>query len=280
MPDLFGVLRRQCEACLDFCPGYRPQGVVCPSPSGELDFPTFCQNCGCPGCFHAIVKSKDSLPESLAASLRGYNIRQADLNFNGAMVALEILNDKKGNVNIATFVNLLKNEGIEILSMETRPLDIQEAMYLSIRQLQAKEKELDKYLNAGFDHDKIQKERQIHARGVNIFSAAIRCDYMKLDKTANDIEVALKRKVDKVLKLKNEKVRKRREGNETQGQEQEVEDASQRGGAAAAAHATRRTDQGRHDDELAEELARDVYLGPRGQSQTFQIRAQADINRM
>lgn len=99
VPDLFGILRRQCEACNDYCVGYRPQGVVCPSPSGELDFPTFCQNCGCPGCFHAVIKSKDSLPESLAASLRGYNIRQQDLNFNGALIVFEIIDESKAGQN-------------------------------------------------------------------------------------------------------------------------------------------------------------------------------------
>lgn len=158
-PDLFGVLRRQCHACPDVCIGYRAQGVVCPSPSGELDFPTFCQNCGYPAYFHPVVKSKDALPESLAASLRSYNIRQADLNFNGAMVALEILDEKTRNANIGAFVDLLKNEGIEILSTETRSLDVQEAMYLNIRQLQAKERELDKYDAAGGDPHKAQKER-------------------------------------------------------------------------------------------------------------------------
>jgi hypothetical protein len=40
--DLFGILRRQCEACEDGCVGYRPLGVVCPSGNSDLDFPTFC----------------------------------------------------------------------------------------------------------------------------------------------------------------------------------------------------------------------------------------------
>lgn len=76
-------------------------------------------------------------------------------------------------------------------------------MYLNIRSLIAKEKELDKYLYpGGYDHEKIRKERQIHAPGTNIFGAAIRCDYFLMDKISNDVEVALKRKAAKILNPK------------------------------------------------------------------------------
>ena len=56
--DLFGVDRKKCEACKDKCPGYQPQGVLCVNPKSELEFPTFCTNCGCPACFHQLIKPK------------------------------------------------------------------------------------------------------------------------------------------------------------------------------------------------------------------------------
>ena len=75
VPDMFGVLRKNCEACGKQCEGYRSQAVVCPAPKAELDFPTFCTNCGCPACFHQIMRVKGSLSEPLAATFRSYNIR-------------------------------------------------------------------------------------------------------------------------------------------------------------------------------------------------------------
>ena len=65
-PDLFGIFRRRCEACKTACDGYHPSRVVCPSTKSELDFPTFCQSCGCPACFHLIVDTGGSLPRSMA----------------------------------------------------------------------------------------------------------------------------------------------------------------------------------------------------------------------
>ena len=135
--DLFGVLRRRCDTCGDHCPGYQPQGTICASKSSELDFPTFCQNCGCPGFFHQIVKSKSSLPESLAESIKSFNIRQTDINFNAAFVAFEIKSQSMASRNVSTISTLLRGEGLEVLSLETRELDVQEAMYLRNRQLQA-----------------------------------------------------------------------------------------------------------------------------------------------
>jgi len=90
VPDLFGILRRRGTGLAEGCCGYHPQGVVCPSPESELDFPTFCQNCGCPAYFHQIVKAEGTLPEPLAATIGSFNIRQSDINFNSAFIALEI----------------------------------------------------------------------------------------------------------------------------------------------------------------------------------------------
>jgi len=131
--DLFGILRRHCTNCKEGCVGYQPQGVVCPSPSNELDFPTFCQNCGCPARFHQIVKGKSALPEPLAETIRSFNIRQRDINFNAAMVVFEIKDETLLPRNLASLVTLLRGDGLEVLSLETRTLDIQEAMYLRTR---------------------------------------------------------------------------------------------------------------------------------------------------
>jgi hypothetical protein len=49
----------------------------------------------------------------------------------------EIKNLENGVNHIGSLINLLKGEGMEILSMETRPLDIQEAMFIRNRQVAA-----------------------------------------------------------------------------------------------------------------------------------------------
>lgn len=134
-PDLFGILRGRCEACGDRCFGYQPQGVVCPSPNNELDFPTFCQHCGCPACFHEISVQETSLPLHMTSSLQAFNITQNDINFNAVFVVFEIKKEKHSARNIGTLLNLLRGEGLEILSLEARALDIEEAMYLRFRQL-------------------------------------------------------------------------------------------------------------------------------------------------
>ena len=61
-------------------------------------------------------------------------------------MVFDVLDEVNVGKNTSLLVNLLKSEGIEVLSLETRMLDVQEAMYLSIRQLQFKEMEIDKYL--------------------------------------------------------------------------------------------------------------------------------------
>lgn len=132
--DLFGILRRRCKTCAgkfdaglsDYdCPGYQPLGTICPSPSNDLDFPTFCQNCGCPACFHQIIKVKSSLPEPLSATIRSFNIRQTDINFNAAFIAFEIKpedgdydGEKWATRNVGALVTLLRGEGLEVLSLE------------------------------------------------------------------------------------------------------------------------------------------------------------------
>ena len=56
-----------------------------------------------------------------------------------------------GAKNVASLVNLLKSEGLEILSLETRPLDIQEAMFIKNRKICEEDAELATLVNNGFD---------------------------------------------------------------------------------------------------------------------------------
>jgi hypothetical protein len=132
--DLFGLRRATCQACgPKKCSGYRPQGTVCPSPNSELDFPTFCVNCGCPCSFHKILEEDASLPEPMARNLTGYELTSNDINFNAVLIVLEVKDPALLAKNTGMLVNYLRAEGLEILSLETRSLDIQEAMFLRVR---------------------------------------------------------------------------------------------------------------------------------------------------
>ena len=134
--DLFGLRRGSCQACGPTkCSGYRPQGTVCPSPNSELDFPTFCVSCGCPCSFHQIQEEDASLPEPMARNLTAYGLTSSDINFNAVLVVLEVRDPALLAKNTGMLVNYLRAEGLEILSLETRSLDIQEAMFLRVRQL-------------------------------------------------------------------------------------------------------------------------------------------------
>lgn len=157
-PDLFGLLRRRCEACQDSCSGYHPQSVVCPSASSGLDFPTFCQNCGCPACFHHVVQTSGALTEGRAQSITAFNIRQQDINFNATLAIFEIREEATASKNIAALTTLLRSEGLEVLSLENRALDAEEALFLRSRQLAVQERDLSEMVNQGFDGDK--KRRQ------------------------------------------------------------------------------------------------------------------------
>jgi len=128
MEDLFGNVRKYCEACDKDCPGYQPQGVVCPVPKNELDFPTFCMHCGCPACFHTILKISTHLPEQMGDEIRMYNIRQSDINFNSVLAIFEPhtpYGENDDSVDhIHKLIEVLKSEGLEILSFDHRSLDI------------------------------------------------------------------------------------------------------------------------------------------------------------
>lgn len=132
-PDLFGIFRRRCEACKTACSGYHPSRVVCPSSKSELDFPTFCQSCGCPACFHLIVDTGGALPRHMADSITSFNIRQQDINFNAVLAVFEIKDESTASRNVAALATLLRGEGLEVLSLEVRALDVEEALFLRSR---------------------------------------------------------------------------------------------------------------------------------------------------
>jgi hypothetical protein len=199
--DLFGVLRRRCEACGDACPGYRPQGAVCPTAGGGLDFPTFCQHCGCPACCHLIVRTGGALPGPAAQSITGFNIRQSELNFNAVLAVFALKEGAEWDGQVGALVTLLRAEGLEVLSLETRPLDAREALHLRSRQLQAREEELGLLVNAGFDGDKARRAAEIRgaSKAQSVFSATARGDLVALDKEVRAREQAIRRKAKRLL---------------------------------------------------------------------------------
>jgi hypothetical protein len=73
----------------------------------------------------------------MAESLLQYELTSNDMNFNAILIVLEIRDQKLVAKNTSTLINFFRAEGIEILSLETRSLDIQEAMFLRSRQLEA-----------------------------------------------------------------------------------------------------------------------------------------------
>jgi len=108
------------------------------------------------------VGTGGALPGPAAQSLTGFNIRQSELNFNALLAVFSI---KEGcadwSRHVSTLVTLLRAEGLEVLSQETRPLDAQEALHLRSRQLHAQDEELGLLVNAGFDGDKARRAEEI-----------------------------------------------------------------------------------------------------------------------
>jgi len=199
--DLFGLLRRRCEACQDGCPGYQPQGAMCPSGSRSLDFPTFCQNCGCPACFHLVVGTGGALPGPAAESITGFNMRQSELNFNALVTAFEIKEGHDWGSHVSALVTLLRAEGLEVLSLETRALDAREALHLRSRQLQAQDEDLSLLVNSGFDGDRARRAAEIRGAGKaqSVFSATARGDLAALEKEVRAREKSIQRKATRLL---------------------------------------------------------------------------------
>ena len=71
----------------------------------------------------------------MARNLTGYELTTNDINFNAVLIVLEVKDPALLAKNTGMLVSYLRAEGLEILSLETRYLDIQEAMFLRVRQL-------------------------------------------------------------------------------------------------------------------------------------------------
>lgn len=142
---------------------------------------------------------ESSLPDQMCQSILSYNIRQCDLNFNSVAAIFEIKNFENGANNIGSLLNLLKGEGMEILSMETRPLDVQEAMFVKYRKVQLKEQEISEKLNKGYDMD---HDHKLAINPSPAFQAISRNDLAKLDKITMDCEQSIRRKIMKLTKGK------------------------------------------------------------------------------
>jgi hypothetical protein len=60
----------------------------------------------------------------------------------------------------------LKQEAFEVLSIETRHLDIKEVMFLRLRNLIRKDDDLNYKLNKGYDRDQEQRSQSIHVTDI------------------------------------------------------------------------------------------------------------------
>ena len=97
------------------------------------EFPTFCMNCACPADFHEIESEQLKFPEDLSQVLTNYNIQSADLNFNCVLAAFLITDPNSQMLCIAEISQLLKDEGMEVLSCNKRPVTPEEAFFLHSR---------------------------------------------------------------------------------------------------------------------------------------------------
>lgn len=69
----------------------------------------------------------------MAQTITSFNIRQQDINFNAVLAVFEIKDEKNAARNTAAFSTLLRGEGLEVLSLEIRALDVEEALFLRSR---------------------------------------------------------------------------------------------------------------------------------------------------
>lgn len=132
--DLFGIERRFCNVCEEGCIGYQPHQILFPSQLTH-QFPTFCKNCKCPAYFHQLTFNSEELvyPEDLIQNLKNYNITSKDLNFNCVLATFQVRNTEKEVQNLLELTSLLKDEGFEVLSVDKRLLEFEEAIYFKSR---------------------------------------------------------------------------------------------------------------------------------------------------
>ena len=85
--------------------------------------------------------------------MRSFNITQRDINFNAAVMMLRVRNEEMLDYNLGQLVTLLRNAGVEILSLDQRALEPHEALYLRVRQLRMMDDDLAARLNNGYERD-------------------------------------------------------------------------------------------------------------------------------
>jgi hypothetical protein len=132
--DLFGIKRRTCTVCEEGCPGYEPNALVVSIPG---EFPTFCKSCKCPAHFHTVCITPDDIliPEELKETFQNHNIASKDINFNCVMLAFQLREESTQTQNMSELLTILKEEGLEVISVERRELEVEEAIYLKGRMI-------------------------------------------------------------------------------------------------------------------------------------------------
>lgn len=146
--DIFGIKRRFCTVCEQGCIGYEANNIIIPN--GDIcEFRTFCKNCKCPAYFHSVSFDpvKDLVfPPELIETIKNYNIQSKDINFNCVVVAFQIRSTDNYIQNMKELMTIIKEEGLEILQMNKRELDIEEAIYFKSRMIGQTENEITKVL--------------------------------------------------------------------------------------------------------------------------------------
>lgn len=138
---MFGVKRHFCSACEKGCRGYEPNSQLVPLPG---EFPTFCRNCKCPAHFHkvAIEAADIAFPEGLHESVKSHSLVSNDLNFNCIFMAFQIRDQQKKGQNVQELVTILKEEGMEVVSVAAKHLDVEEAIFIKARMIAKEERQV------------------------------------------------------------------------------------------------------------------------------------------
>ena len=131
--DIFGIKRRFCQVCEAGCIGYELNSMMVPS---SQEFPTFCKNCKCPAHYHLIAMDpvKDIIfPPELQETIKDHNIQSKDVNFNSVVAIFQVRDTEHEPANVKELLAILKEEGLEVLQLERRPLEVEEAIYIKNR---------------------------------------------------------------------------------------------------------------------------------------------------
>ena len=126
----------------------------------------------------------------MARNLTGYELTTNDINFNAVLIVLEVKDPALLAKNTGMLVSYLRAEGLEILSLETRSLDIQEAMFLRVRQLKQQQRGIAKLASKGYDSE-ARRQQGIHT--TEEFQAAASQELGALDASAMQAEQAIRR---------------------------------------------------------------------------------------